>query len=500
MAETKALSVNKKRGLLSNPKDLTDLTNQLQAKIELAKRALKQKGIDPKKYNEILEQGQEWARQKLETELNIKEYIEEKSDGRGGDRRSGKFKNPPNEDFDLKKTKIELIQEELGLTKKQQEQISKLTRDGVDEAIENAIEAKEIPTRYSAIKCSNKLKDDKEPEPVKDHKIYITIKSPYHQNKSFILDFGSKDELEYVYDGIEERLKIDVSPYEYVNPPFSYPGGKTKIMDRILPLISMYSDERDIVSPFLGSGAIEINLANKGHNVIGYDYDINIANLWTQILNDNKKLKERIHYFITKRIEPHQEDYKENYKKIRKDYDNGKYTDKIDRAAMWWIIIMTSFGSRVNSNTAGNQYFKSTKHDFVEKKIGIYNGFRTEYKNDGAMPEVINFDFGGRMSFEKSIAKHPYDFLYCDPPYMDVPPDYGESDINHNLLADILKERDNWILSYNDIPKVRKLYDGYNWIELNVPYSLSTSGKEMTMGKELLIIGPITNDGGMRIL
>ncbi|GHV74442.1 hypothetical protein AGMMS49940_17440 [Spirochaetia bacterium] len=97
------------------------------------------------------------------------------------------------------------------------------------------------------------------------------------------------------------------------------------------------------------------------------------------------------------------------------------------------------------------------------------------------------------MSFEESIPKHPDDFLYCDPPYMDVVPDYGESDIDHKLLADILNERENWILSYNDIPKVRELYDKYTKIELNVPYPLANQkGKKMKIGKELLIIGPMT--------
>ena len=70
------------------------------------------------------------------------------------------------------------------------------------------------------------------------------------------------------------------------------------------------------------------------------------------------------------------------------------------------------------------------------------------------------------MDFRESLAAHANDFLYLDPPYANGGALYGvggsaQTDFPHQVLADILRDRDGWILSYNDCEAVRKMYQGF---------------------------------------
>ncbi|MBS1749573.1 MAG: DNA adenine methylase, partial [Bacteroidetes bacterium] len=53
----------------------------------------------------------------------------------------------------------------------------------------------------------------------------------------------------------------------------------------------------------------------------------------------------------------------------------------------------------------------------------------------------------------------------------------------HEGLAGILRNRDRWILSYNDCPAIRNLYKGFNIITANWKYGMSNDKSS----KEILI-------------
>ncbi|GHU71032.1 hypothetical protein FACS189450_06420 [Spirochaetia bacterium] len=491
MAESKELIIPDIKGVIpSNSREIKGFTDKLQVGIDLVKTALKQRGIEAEKYKAILKQGREWAELKLRAELKLKEIIDNNPSG------SGKSKTDTNIKF-----KAELRQE-LGLTEIQYNQIRKLTKDGVDEAIKKSKENDDIPTRYSAIRCS-KIPGEK-PKPVTEkNKMYINIKTSSGKNETIILDYDYEHILNDDFYRTIDKVKGYFNDNIYVNPPFSYVGGKTRLMHEIMPMIEVWSEGKEnIVSPFLGAGAIELNLGNRSHNVIGYDGDKNVANLWTQIMDNNKKLKERIHYYIRERRmdKATTSNYKKIYLKTWDDYfENGIFTKALDKAAIYWILIMTSYGSRVRSRSAGKHFFRNMKHDFVDYKIGNYNSFTLEWSDgDKESKYYSHFTFGGCMSFEESIAKHPDDFLYCDPPYINVAMDYGTKyndnlwkKEDHQKLADILHSRKNWILSYNDDPEIIEMYKDCKRDELEIKYSIS-SAEEMKVSKELLIYGPMT--------
>ena len=90
--------------------------------------------------------------------------------------------------------------------------------------------------------------------------------------------------------------------------------------------------------------------------------------------------------------------------------------------------------------------------------------------------------------FEDSIRLHRNDFLYLDPPYYTAGRGFYEVSrevgFNHGALAALLKARNGWLLSYDDCPEVRAIYDGCRFYTPKWSYNLNKSGKSC----ELLII------------
>ena len=81
--------------------------------------------------------------------------------------------------------------------------------------------------------------------------------------------------------------------------------------------------------------------------------------------------------------------------------------------------------------------------------------------------------------FKESLQKHKDDFLYLDPPYQINQSLYGKKgnlhkQFDHMGLFDILNNRSNWMLSYNNGEQIKKLYDNYEIIPVNWKYGMSS--------------------------
>ena len=79
-----------------------------------------------------------------------------------------------------------------------------------------------------------------------------------------------------------------------------------------------------------------------------------------------------------------------------------------------------------------------------------------------------------------------FDLIYIDPPYYEVGNTLylcGFTEEDHLRLAENLKQRNNWILSYNNHPFIKKLYQSYEQIVTSV-----AGNGGMKTNSELLIL------------
>lgn len=242
--------------------------------------------------------------------------------------------------------------------------------------------------------------------------------------------------------------------------PLRYPGGKTRGVKEIIKFFP--SDLKRVCSPFLGGGSIEIDLANNGVQVFGYDIFEPVTDFWQVLLEDSKLLGElvRKYYPLTS----------SKFYSLQLDY--GKIQSKKERAAVFFALNRSSFSGATLSGgmSLGHPRF-----------------------NESAIERLENFTLDNlyveRADFKVSLKKHKDDFLYLDPPYANGEKLYGKNGdahehFDHEGLAEIITKRDGWILSYNDHPKVRKLYHGFKAIPLKWAYGMNNSKKS----NELLIL------------
>lgn len=164
---------------------------------------------------------------------------------------------------------------------------------------------------------------------------------------------------------------------------------------------------------------------------------------------------------------PEAAELKEIRTRITKDYD-------VRRAAMFMKLLRYSYSSSCKS-------YASQPFD-IRRLFGLI----TELKNRMANVVVENQDF-------ETLIKHydrPDSFFYADPPYFSTEDMYavGFNLDDHVRLRDTLKNiKGKFLLSYNDCPEIRELYNGFSLFDFSRTHSMAQryeAGKEF---KELLI-------------
>lgn len=264
-----------------------------------------------------------------------------------------------------------------------------------------------------------------------------------------------------------------------------YPGGKSRAVKHILPLLP--ADCKELCSPFLGGGSVELAAAEKGIRVYGYDLFEPLVWFWRALTGNPQKLADitdtyRVHhpdFVIHKKNQdpkPVRGLLKEDFYRLRTELRND-YRFSFENAARFYAINRSSFSGATFSGgwsklAAYKRFTKSSierLEEFSEPKLYV-----------------------AALDFKESIATHPDTFLYLDPPYMlkqgrdNLYGDDGNThvDFDHMGLHQILSQRKDWLLSYNDCPAVRELYSKYEIQSAAWAYGMNKS-KESS---ELLII------------
>lgn len=236
-----------------------------------------------------------------------------------------------------------------------------------------------------------------------------------------------------------------------------------------------------MVSPFFGGGGVELNLSLHGIRVHGYDICPHLVNFWQQWFSKHAEIRRD----VPKVLRWYDS---EALITLRANFENIWGAN--NRALLFYIFNRLAFGGKTLHD---KEYLKK-----YHEKAGIF------YRTDG--PRLFpKTDFWDRIDnlpltvelvdFSESLSRHPTLFAYLDPPYFKV----GEKlyftckgEFDHERLAEILKNRDNWILSYNDAETIRTLYAEYLKIVM-LGRNFSTNRKTST---ELLIF---SHDIGERL-
>lgn len=255
--------------------------------------------------------------------------------------------------------------------------------------------------------------------------------------------------------------------------PLRYPGGKTrgcKVLDEIIKEYFDITLFENIVSPFFGGGSFEFYLQHKYNlRIIANDKFKPLYSFWNSCKTSNNKLCEILYKNIDKIT-------KEDFLDLREKVINEE--NELQQAVIFFIINRCSFSG---CTLSGGFSLESSKKRFTKSSIDRIS------KLNLSKIEIFNNDFEDFL--QKDIEKA---ILFLDPPYYLEKKSklYGNNgdlheNFNHEKLFKCLKNKKNWLLTYNNCDFIKNLYKDYKIIETNWTYGMNKNKKS----SEIVIIG-----------
>lgn len=224
--------------------------------------------------------------------------------------------------------------------------------------------------------------------------------------------------------------------------PLRYPGGKTRAIKILEPIVKQrFPTQKTFLSPFLGGGSFELHMMGLGYKLITNDLFKPLYIFWRMCKEQPVALQALIKTYMPMT--------KEKFTAIRQNIVTD--TEMLSIAAKYFVINRSSFSG---STFCGGYSAESGEKRFTEnsvRKIGALDlsGLILENKDC--------------LDFIRSYLQTTDTILFLDPPYYISTYIYGRDGdmhegFNHIGLMELLKERTDWILCYNDCQAIRDLY------------------------------------------
>ena len=239
--------------------------------------------------------------------------------------------------------------------------------------------------------------------------------------------------------------------------PLRYPGGKTRACKKLDEILCQYFSPAQIdtiVSPFFGGGSFEFYLQNKYNaNIVANDKFQPLFNFWNMCKYNSEVLCEKL-YEVRKGFtqEKDYESIKNILKKYRQEIIKQEVSNKILLAVYYFVINRCSFSGATLSggfskSAVASRFTKSSIDRVVSLDLKRFNIECCDFE-----PFIKSYEVANSI-------------MFLDPPYYlkkksklyGTNGDMHES-FDHKKLAIVLSTRNQWIMTYNDVPFIRDLY------------------------------------------
>lgn len=311
------------------------------------------------------------------------------------------------------------------------------------------------------------------------------------------------------FDTSDESARISTDVFDQWEPPvtegqpfdlefFRYPGGKAKLQNEIIKRLPSLNG-KEYREPFFGSGRIGLKLlADQQLSSIWInDADSGIASFWTAMIRHPEDLMERVRRY-TPTVDA--------FYAIRDELTSIAKMPKqrarvVDLGFKKFVVHQTSYsglGAKSGGPLGGAKQTSENKVDsrwtpsaFCAKVRRIHSQFEAISVHDR---RCTSLDFSELITDTSREC-----VLYLDPPYFAQGPNlYLHSFTlgDHERLAELLRNTKHaWVLSYDDCPAIRKMYDWATLDTVAVKCSIrhlrnSKTGRRTAAKKTELLIYP----------
>jgi DNA adenine methylase len=261
--------------------------------------------------------------------------------------------------------------------------------------------------------------------------------------------------------------------------PLRYPGGKSRAIEQILPLIP--ANIKEYREPFIGGGSVFVavkklfkrNIERYWINDLNYD----LISFWRLVRADIDWLVRGVNAFRER-----YPDGRELYEFLKK--DENLHSEQ-DRAVRFFIMNRITFSGVMDAGGYSQQAFEKR---FTLSSIERLKDISTLLSQD---VEITNTDYEELLQGSEENV-----FIFLDPPYYSATESrlYGvrgelHTSFDHARFAENMRNcRHRWLITYDDSPKIRELFRFANLTEWELQYGMNNfmQGKA-DKGKELFI-------------
>lgn len=260
--------------------------------------------------------------------------------------------------------------------------------------------------------------------------------------------------------------------------PLRYPGGKSRAIDKIIPLIP--ATIKEYREPFVGGGSVFLAVKCLFGNWIE-KYWINDLNFdlycyWLYARDDIDRLVEAVIQYKT-------------------DFGDGRslhqyftradvtYTD-FERAVRFFIMNRITFSGVMDAGGYSQQAYETRFTDSSIQRLGDISACLKG-------TQITHSDYATLL-----FAPGEQTFIFLDPPYYSATKSklYGvkgklHTSFDHQRFADNMRKcTHRWLITYDDSPTIRALFSFADIVEWELQYGMNNymQGKA-DKGKELFI-------------
>lgn len=247
----------------------------------------------------------------------------------------------------------------------------------------------------------------------------------------------------------------------------SYLGGKSRLVSRLLPLIPPHET---YVEPCAGAAWLFFAREEPSKAEVLNDANSELVTLYRCVQNHLEEFVRCFRWSLVARDE------------FRRMVDERPHTmTDIQRAVRYYYILRTAFGSKIARPSFGTR---------VGRPPGL-NLLRIEEELSAVHLRLARV-YIENLHYAELVRRYdrPGTFFYIDPPYWGCEDDYGKglfdrSDFSR-LSAILSQIEGKFLLSINDVPEVRELFDGFRVKGISTTYTTASRSNSI-QARELLV-------------
>lgn len=257
-----------------------------------------------------------------------------------------------------------------------------------------------------------------------------------------------------------------------IKSPLRYPGGKTRAIKTIAPLIPKYQAYRE---PFLGGGSVFLH-AKQTHPKANYwinDLYKELYLFWKMCQIDTQK--------IANQVQAWKIEYQNHGKALHQFIlaQLPQFDDWQTAAAFFVLNRITFSGTSESGGFSKQAYLKRFTNSSIDRLVALQPALGNT--------QITNIDYEAMVLTPGNDV-----FIYLDPPYYKATKSalYGKKGqlhkvFNHQRFANVMQQCPHkWLITYDNSPTIKELFQFAHITEWSHTYGMRNVNRDSIKQKE----------------